>query len=103
MEPCRSPICQVISGKKKAAALGVRTAALGMQGIPEEAVPERGGAEEKAGLTGEIGAVMTGLTEFKRELLQLHAIVSAALRACCGESTCCIFSSSCATMMVSEM
>lgn len=77
---------QVISSKKKAAGVRVRTASLGMHGIPEEATEDReglvgmgGGAgrvEERAELAGEIGAMVTGLTEFRAELLQLHAIVS---------------------------
>ena len=32
--------------------------------------------EERVGLVGEIGAVVMGLSQFKAELLQLHAIVS---------------------------
>lgn len=35
--------------------------------------------EERMELVGEISAVVTGFTEFKTELLQLHAIVSCAV------------------------
>lgn len=79
---------QVISGKKKivgSRGRGGRAGPLGVQEpILEEAVEGRNGSggmggmvkvEETMELVGEIGAVVTGLTEFKTELLQLHAIV----------------------------
>ena len=75
---------QVISGKKKPV---VRRTSLGVAGLAEEEEwegPVRGGGggggmvrvEERADLAAEIGSVVSGLTEFKAELLQLHAIVS---------------------------
>ena len=84
---------QVISGKKKALPTGRgRTASVGvagMYGIPEESLeewegpvvvrgegPVVGGVARGEGLAGEIGAVVSGLGQFKTELLQLHAIVS---------------------------
>ena len=78
-------LLQIISSKKKTAGARIRAMSLGMQGIPEETNNEweglggLGRAEEgdgAGGLAGEIGAVVTGLTEFKAELLQLHAVVS---------------------------
>ena len=46
-----------------------------MRGIPEEGT-EEGVGVQGGELTNEIGAVVSGLTEFKSELLQLHAVVS---------------------------
>ena len=74
----------MISGKKKPPPPAVRgrTGSAGMYGIPEEGGDEWEGqvgvarAEDRAGLSGEIGAVVSGLSQFKAELLQLHAIVS---------------------------
>ncbi|CAI8034359.1 Dixin-A [Geodia barretti] len=75
---------QVISGKKKPPPPPVmrsRTGSAGMYGIPEEIGEECEGpvgvvrAEERAGLSGEIGAVVSGLSQFKAELLQLHAVL----------------------------
>ena len=73
----------MISGKKKAPPPIVRgrTASVGvagMYGIPEEGVEEWEGPVG-GGLAGEVGAVVTGLSHFKAELLQLHAIVSSSL------------------------
>lgn len=81
---CVVVVMQVISGKKRP--VGRRTS-LGLPGLAEEDEwegPVRGGGggggmvrvEERSDLAAEIGSVVTGLTEFKAELLQLHAIVS---------------------------
>ena len=65
-----------------------RTGSAVMYGIPEEIGEEWEGpvgvvkAEERAGLSGEIGAVVSGLSQFKAELLQLHAIVSPFFSSC---------------------
>lgn len=80
-------LSQVISAKKKPAPpiMRGRTGSAGMTGmfgIPEEGLEEWEGpvgvarVEERVGLAGEIGAVVMGLSQFKAELLQLHAIVS---------------------------
>ena len=76
---------QVISGKKKLVGPRRRGGRTGPPGVEEpileEAVEGSGGVgemvkvEETMELVGEIGVVVTGLTEFKTELLQLHAIV----------------------------
>ena len=56
-----------------------------MYGIPEDSLEEWDGpvgvarVDDKVGLAGEIGAVVSGLTDFKTELLQLHAIVRVGL------------------------
>ena len=63
---------QLILPKKKVVGVRLRSGSMAMKGIPEEAAEETVGE----GLTNEIGAVVTGLTEFKAELLQLHAVVS---------------------------
>ena len=88
-----SMVSQVISAKKKVAlppvssssgTAGIRTKATAHMkyGMPEDLTDEWAGPamvrveERGAGLVEEVGAVLSGLTEFKTELLQLHAIVS---------------------------
>ena len=95
---------QVVSGRKKAPPTGWgRTASVGvagMYGIPEESLeewegpvvggvvrgegPVVGGVARGEGLAGEIGAVVSGLGQFKTELLQLHAIVSSLSLSLCA-------------------
>ncbi len=51
----------------------------GIQAIPEEVGVAEG---EEVGVSREVGAVISGLTEFKSELLQLHALVCVCVCVC---------------------
>ena len=57
--------------------LRLRSGSMQHRSIPEETPPEGGGASAGSSdeITQEMTAVVTGLNEFKTELLQLHAMV----------------------------